>query len=78
MEIEVKKKRGSGIKSELLIFLVCLIAAISMVLYSVYNYGGGINEFIAQLHIVLLGALAIYFLVLAFRAVFWLIYRIVR
>lgn len=68
----------SKIKTELLIFLVCLLAGLGLVLYSVLAYNQGMREFTAQLHIVLLGALAIYFLVLLFRLVFWIFYKLIH
>jgi len=77
MENNTTKKR-SRFKTELLVFLISLITATGMVLYSVFGYNQGMSEFVQQLHIILLGALAIYFLTLGFRVVFWIIYRIIR
>lgn len=78
MDNKVKSKKSSRVKIELKVFIVCLIAALGLVLYAVFGHNKGMSEFVSQLHIVLLGALAIYFLSLAFRVVFWILYKIVN
>jgi hypothetical protein len=78
MNKKVKLKKMSRFKTEVKVFLVCLISAGGLVIYSVYGYDKGFNDLINQLHIVFLGALAIYFLILAFRIIFWVLYKIVK
>lgn len=61
-------------KKELLIFLICLLAAFGLVLYTVLKYEH--SSLFGMLHIVLFGGIVIYGLILVFRLIFGLIYKI--
>ncbi len=73
-----KRKTGKSIKTEFLIFTVCLLTSFGFVLFSVLKYDNGLKDLISQLHIVLLGGLALYFLLLIFRLVFWVLVKIIQ
>ena len=72
------KGSKSRVKKEMLVFLVSLLAAMGMVLFSSYNHGEGFSDVLQQLHLVLLGALAIYALYLLFRLIFWGVVKLVK
>ncbi|MDX1285520.1 MAG: hypothetical protein R3182_10930 [Draconibacterium sp.] len=72
-DIKIKAKQ---IKKELLILLVCLLAAIGLNIYSIIKYNTDWSELIGQLHIVILVAVLLYVLVGMFRLFAWGVNRI--
>ena len=72
-DLTIKAKQ---IKKELIILLVCLLAALGLNIYSIIKYNTDWSELIGQLHIVILVALLLYVLVGMFRLFAWGINRL--
>jgi multisubunit Na+/H+ antiporter MnhG subunit len=66
----------SRIKKELLVVLVCLLAAFGLYLFSIVLNKTNSKGIAEQWHIVILVAVLIYVLILMFRLFAWLINRI--
>jgi hypothetical protein len=70
-------KKTVSIKKELLILVVCLIAAIGLNIYAVSKYNTDWSELFGQMHIIGLIGLVIYGMVVFFRIVAWLLIRLI-
>jgi len=69
---------GAQIKREITIISLSFIAAVGLNIYSILKYKTEWSELFSQLHVVVLIAIAIYFLVSVFRLVFWGITRLIQ
>jgi len=67
-DITIKAKR---IKKELIILLVCFLAASALNIFSIVKYKSDWSEILGQLHLVLLVAVLLYILVGMFRLFAW-------
>jgi len=65
------KSKSSKIKRESIILVVCLIAGLSLNVWSVLKYSNGLGELTGQLHIAFFTGIVIYFLILIFKLIFW-------
>jgi uncharacterized membrane protein len=62
---------AAQIKKEIILFLVSLVAAIALNVYSIAKYKTDWAELLGQLHTVFFVALVIYLLVVIFRLILW-------
>jgi multisubunit Na+/H+ antiporter MnhG subunit len=74
--MKAKKTNRSRIKKELLVALVCLLAAFGLYLFSIVLNRTNSRGIAEQWHIVILVAVLLYILILMFRLFAWLINRI--
>ncbi len=73
-----KRNTGRQIKYEFLLFGICLLLSFAVVLFSVLKYQDGLKDLFSQLHIVLLGAIIVYVLVLLYRLLFWSLLKLIE
>lgn len=70
--------KSSRIKKELIIWMVCLVAAIALNIYSILKYKTDWSELLGQLHVVIAIAFIIYFVVLVLRLLVFGITRLMQ
>jgi hypothetical protein len=67
---------GKRIKTEIIIWLCCLCAAVLINIFAISKYGNSWWELLTQLHIVLLISIVIYFITGIIRLAFYSIRRL--
>ena len=76
--MENKSKKSSRIKTEILILLVSFLIALAFIFISAFTHGDGMAAVWQQLHLILLGGLAVYVLYLFLRLIFWGVLKLVK